>query len=221
MQRSFLFTNSQCQAEIKCLISDDDYIIGVDGGVNTLDQINLKPHLMIGDFDSANEDNRFLTQNIKQITHPPEKDFTDTELAVDYALEHKLYPIVIVNSMQERIDHVLGILASLRLLHKKNISSIVLGDKQLFLILNSNNKFLLLPGITLSLIPLSDLVSGITTTGLYYPLNNEDLTSDRARGVSNVVNNEVVEITVKSGELLLVINFSDYQQIKQFMDSIN
>ncbi len=221
MQRAFLFTNSQCQPEIKTLINSNDFIIGVDGGVNTLDQINLEPNLIIGDFDSANLDNRFLNQNIQQITHPPEKDFTDTELAIDYALKHTFSTLIIVNSMQERIDHVLGVIASLRSLYKKNISSIVLGDNQLFLILKHSNRFLLTPGITLSLIPLSDIVTGITTSGLYYPLKNENLTCDSARGLSNVVSTEEVEISLLAGELLLVVNFADYYQIKQFIDNID
>lgn len=220
MLRTFLFTNSQCHSDIKKLIKPDDYIIGVDGGINTLEQINLEPNLIIGDFDSVDLDNKYLSQNIKQITHQPEKDFTDTELAVDYALEHNFQPIIIVNDMQQRIDHVLGVLASLRFLNMKNITSVVLGDKQLFYILKQKNHFQLTPGITLSLIPLSDVVSGITTKGLYYPLKNEDLVCDRARGVSNVVSKEKVEITFDRGELLMVVNFDEFLQVKEFINNL-
>ena len=60
MHRAVLFTNSLCKPEIKQVITSDDYIIAVDGGINTLEKINLEPHIIIGDFDSANSDNRFL-----------------------------------------------------------------------------------------------------------------------------------------------------------------
>ncbi len=220
MIRTFLFTNSLCNAGIKELIKKNDYIIGVDGGINTLDQLDIKPNIIIGDFDSANLNNRYLLQSIKQITHPPEKDFTDTELAIDYALERHLSPIIIVNNMQDRIDHVFGIIASLKFLHTRKTSSAILGNKQLFIILKNINNFYLPINTIVSLIPLSDVVRGITTKGLYYPLVDEQLTSDRARGVSNLVTNENIEITVNTGELLLIINFNNFADIKDIINSL-
>lgn len=219
MPRAFLFTNSFCSAEIKSLINSNDYIIGVDGGINTLDQINLEPHIIIGDFDSANRDNRFLNLNIKTITHEPEKDFTDTELALNYAVEKGFSPLIIINNMQDRIDHVLGVIASLRYLHNHNSKALVLGDKQLFMILNKQNLLPLPINLTISLIPLTRTVTGITTQGLYYPLNNEILSSDRARGISNVVCGEKVEISLEKGELLLVVNFQEFRQVEELLKS--
>ena len=219
MLRAFLFTNSHCQPEIKRLINSQDIIIGVDGGVNTLDTINLEPHIIIGDFDSAQSDNRFLTLNIKQITHHPEKDFTDTELAIDYAMEQRYSPLIIVNSMQKRLDHVLGVIASLRYLSSKGIKALILGDKQLFIILDKTNQFTLPINTIVSLIPLSDKVSGISTQGLYYPLLNGELTAIRARGVSNVVVEELVEISLEEGELLFVVNFKEYEEVGELVRS--
>lgn len=219
MPRTFLFTNSRCKPEIKELINAQDYIIGVDGGINTLEEINLKPHIIIGDFDSAFTDNKYLSLNIKTITHEPEKDFTDTELALNYAIEQGFSPLIIVNSMQERIDHVLGVIASLRYLHNNNIKGLVLGDKQLFMILKKHNLFSLPINITISLIALSDTVNGVTTKGLYYPLNNGVMNCDRALGISNVVSSKEVEINLESGQLLLVINFQKYSQVEGLINS--
>lgn len=219
MPRAFLFTNSRCKPEIKELINPHDYIIGVDGGINTLEEINLKPHIIIGDFDSAHIDNKFLLLNIKTITHEPEKDFTDTELALNYAIEEGFSPLIIVNSMQERIDHVLGVIASLRYLNNNNVNGLVIGDKQLFMILKKDNQFSLPINITISLIPLSDTVNGVTTKGLYYPLNNGLLSCDRALGISNVVSEEKVEIVLEEGELLFVVNFQEYQEVESLINS--
>ena len=217
MPRALLFTNSSCKPEIKQLISEEDYIIAVDGGINTLEKINLRPHVIIGDFDSANNDNSFLALNIKTITHEPEKDFTDTELAINYAIEKAFTPIIIINSMQERIDHVLGVIASLRYLNFHNHSGLVLGDKQLFMMLKKKNTFSLPTKTTISLIPLSHHVTGVSTQGLYYPLNDETLRSDRARGISNLVSQEQVEISLESGELLLVVNFQDFKDVEELI----
>jgi len=214
MAKAYLFTNSLCNSSIKTLINDNDYIIGVDGGINTLDQINLQPHVIIGDFDSVDLDNRFLSLNIKKIVHEPEKDFTDTELAINYALEQKFSPLIIVNNMQDRIDHVLGVIASLRHLQRIGVEAMILGDKQLFMILKRSNKFNLPIKTTVSLIPLTNKVTGISTQGLYYPLSNEELTCDRARGVSNEVSEKIVEINLREGQLLFVVNFENYEEIK-------
>ena len=214
MTRAFLFTNSLCNPEIKSLITTDDYIIGVDGGINTLDQINLQPDIIIGDFDSADLSNRYLALDIKQITHEPEKDFTDTELAINFAQEKAFSQLIIVNNMQERIDHVLGVIASLRHLHRAGVKAMILGDKQLFMILNKANEFTLPVKTTVSLIPLSDEVLGISTQGLYYPLNKEKLTCDRARGLSNEVSDSSVRITLSEGEILFVVNFREFEEVE-------
>lgn len=65
------------------------YVIGVDKGLEMLEQLDIEPDLIIGDFDSANDGIR-----AKYVTSPdavvrekcvvlnPEKDFTDTHVAV-------------------------------------------------------------------------------------------------------------------------------------------
>ena len=64
------------------------YVIGVDKGLEMLEQLDIEPDLIIGDFDSANDGIR-----AKYVTSPdavvrekcvvlnPEKDFTDTHVA--------------------------------------------------------------------------------------------------------------------------------------------
>jgi thiamine pyrophosphokinase len=84
--------------------------------------------------------------------------------------------------------------------------------------LNKQNTFTLPINTTVSLIPLSENVKGITTKGLYYPLSGETLRCDRARGISNLVSDEKVEITMESGELLLVINFQEYQDVEELIN---
>lgn len=219
MKRAFLFTNSPCKIEIKEIITQEDYIVGVDGGINTLEKINLTPHVIIGDFDSADKNNRFLNTTIAKISHDPHKDYTDTELAINYVLDKKLDQIIIVNNMQERIDHVLGVLASLRRLHRKGIRACVIGDKQLFMILEQEVSLTLAKDSIISLIPLSDRVEGIFTKGLLYPLNNGTLLCDRALGVSNVVCEEQITIKHDSGELLLIVNYQEYNGIHRVINS--
>ncbi len=208
MKRTFLFTNSDFNATLKRVIKRGDTIIGVDGGVDTLFNIDLVPDVIIGDFDSIKLDNKYLaSDNIKKISHPPEKDFTDTELAVDYAINKDSKSIIIVNDMQNRTDHALGIIATLANLHQQGIHSMILSNHQALLFLNTSTEIKLKVGLEVSLIPFSSEVKGITTSGLYYPLKNESLYSTSARGVSNKTNSDRQTITFDQGMLLLVINF--------------
>ena len=64
---------------------------------------------------------------------------------------------------------------------------------------NNNYKYV-------SLIPLSEKVTGITTKGMKYNISNYDFYIDKeiSMGVSNEIEDEVAEITVVSGKLLLV-----------------
>ena len=57
---------------------------------------------------------------------------------------------------------------------------------------------------TVSLIPLTPTVDGITTTGLAYPLECATLYFERSRGVSNVVTQMPASVLVQSGVLLVV-----------------
>ncbi len=219
MARTFLFTNSQCDQGVKQVITPADYIIGVDGGINTLDSLNLVPNIIIGDFDSVNQSNKLLSQGILRISHPPEKDFTDTELAIEYALSQNFSSIIIVNDMQDRLDHVLGLIASLKHLKSKKCKSLILSNKQIMILLEKENNFTLPIDTTVSLIPLSDRAENITSSGLYYSLRNDILTNDRARGVSNIVCNNHVAISVGEGDLLFIINFNTFSEVVQLLSS--
>ncbi len=59
-------------------------------------------------------------------------------------------------------------------------------------------------GDTVSLLPISPLVQGITTVGLQYPLNNEDLVLFHSRGVSNVMTCKDASVEIQDGILLCV-----------------
>ena len=60
------------------------------------------------------------------------------------------------------------------------------------------------PGDTVSLLPLGGDVSGITTEGLKYPLNNEELTFGPARGISNRLEKPSAHVKLSKGLLLAV-----------------
>jgi thiamine pyrophosphokinase len=60
-------------------------------------------------------------------------------------------------------------------------------------------------GDTVSLIPLSGDATGITTSGLEWPLNDDELRLGATRGVSNVLTDEQASVCVRQGVLLCVV----------------
>ena len=61
-----------------------DLTIAADSGWNNAELLGVKPQILLGDFDSIGRDILPKAQEILQV--PPEKDLTDTQLAVDLAL---------------------------------------------------------------------------------------------------------------------------------------
>ena len=83
----------------------DAVVYAVDGGLAVADAAGILPDYLVGDFDTAEEglvmryENRCVT-----IRHKPEKDATDTELAVDEALERGAEHIVLLGATGSRMD---------------------------------------------------------------------------------------------------------------------
>jgi thiamine pyrophosphokinase len=77
------------------------------------------------------------------------------------------------------------------------------GSEEVFLIYNAagiNGK----PGDVVSLIPLNNIVTGVVTNELKYPLKNETLFPEKSRGISNVMLTNRAEVSVESGCLLCI-----------------
>lgn len=76
-------------------------IICADGGYNHAKRLNIIPDVVLGDNDSYDLN---FPDNIKHTIYPPEKDKTDTNIAVDYAIEHGADEIILFGGIGGRID---------------------------------------------------------------------------------------------------------------------
>ncbi len=192
------------------LFKPDDYIICVNGGTGHALALGYKPDLVIGDLDSLAPDHkRELEQSESQIiSHPREKDASDLELAVDYAIAMQPAEILIIGALGgKRIDHAY---INLLLLYKplcSDIPACIIDEYQEIYLLK--DKFVIEgdPGDCLSLFTLTSESCGIVTEGLQFPLKNENLHFASTRGLSNILTASRAKITIDSG-LLLVIKTS-------------
>lgn len=73
---------------IRDVIFTADRLVGVDGGNMHLRALDARPHLAVGDMDSIPEEllAEYRREGVEMHLHPPKKDATDLELALEMAL---------------------------------------------------------------------------------------------------------------------------------------
>jgi thiamine pyrophosphokinase len=188
-------------------IASADMIIAADSGAATALQYGCNPTIVVGDFDSLDE---LLLQElsergsqVRRVT--VEKNETDTELAVQAAIERGATSITLLGAIGGvRFDHTIAnilLLTSfeaveMRIVDGSSTGWIVRGpgssgiDGQV--------------GDLLSLLPLTSNTSGVRTRGLYYALHGETLYFGKPRGMSNVLTQKHAEVSLESGMLLVI-----------------
>lgn len=186
-----------------------DYIICADHGLVAAHSLGITPNAIVGDFDSTDVsvlDQYKHNSDIFIRTYQPEKDYTDTEIALDMAIEVKSTEITLLGATGSRIDHMLGNIGLLIKCLKENITAhIVDKNNKLYVInmetiLKKDNMY----GDYVSLIPMTDEVLGVSLQGFKYPLNNHRLVKEETLSISNEVIEEEARITMSSGVLLVV-----------------
>lgn len=184
----------------------DKYIICADGAAKYLVQSSIAPHLLVGDFDSIDSSHLLWMKNqgVTLEKFPTKKDATDTELAVEYAIKMKPKSITIIGALGSRQDHSI---ANVMLLNK------ILQHKIQGKIIDENNEITITDSVlevegelgeTISIIPLSNTVKGVTLKGLEYPLVNRDIPMGSTLGISNVFSSKMATIAVVEGTLLII-----------------
>jgi thiamine pyrophosphokinase len=190
-------------------IRDVDLVICADSGLDHALALGLVPHVVIGDMDSVDptslDEARRL--GISIVVASPDKDVTDTELAIAHAIGADARSLTVLAG-GDRIDHVLGILAAVAHsdLSSLDYVTVHLGADVMHIVHGGRSVSLLLEiGTTLSLLPLAGDAHGVTTSGLRWALTNETLRGSTARGVSNLTSHDTVSVSVEAGVLAVVV----------------
>lgn len=182
------------------------YLICCDRGARHLKRLAILPDAVIGDMDSIDQrDLRYYeNQGVKIIRYASEKDYTDTELALDYALQWKPKKISIFCALGGRLDHTLANIYLLMKGFDKGIDTVLMDEYCEAFILNRQCSFVREAGKTVSLLALSPKVTGINLSGFYYPLENGNLKMGETLGISNWINKGRATITIDRGKLLVI-----------------
>ena len=220
MPRIVIFANGELPnlEAARGLLQSDDYLIAADGGANHLLKMGILPEVVVGDLDSIDEDTlpELTSAGVEIKRFSKDKDETDLELALHYAVELGSSAILIVGALGGRLDQTLG---NLSVLTDPTLPGIDIrmddGVEEVFFCRASASKGKQVAsspqgevqgrsGDTVSLIPWYGSVEGVQTEGLQWPLYGETLFSDKSRGISNMLINETASIRIQSGLLLVI-----------------
>ncbi|MDP3947929.1 MAG: thiamine diphosphokinase [bacterium] len=182
-----------------------DLVLGADGGAHYADALSVTVDAIIGDLDSLSDLEKHGISKIKVISYPAEKDEIDLELALLYAEKKGADEIVIVGVMGRRMDMTI---ANILLITQPSHSSCRIrvwhGEQTGWVIKPPGEDISGHPGDIISLIPIGGYASGITTKGLKYSLNDEELSMVTIRGISNQLESPLAHIKLSDGLLLVI-----------------
>jgi len=180
--------NSNSKLFYQKLSKKVDFIIGVDGGAGKLIKCGITPDLAVGDFDSIGHDelNLLKEKGVNILQFPEDKDYSDTELAIDVALEKHFNIFILSGMLYGRIDHMLFNVSLLYMLLKKEKDACILEEKEEIYITSGKKKIKTKKGSTVSLYPMTSIVQGVKTFGLKYQLNGKALFKGKTLTLSNI-----------------------------------
>lgn len=197
-------------------VSEDDFVIALDGGLGYCDFLQVEPDLIVGDFDSMTEGELKALEVIesdypgKVIRLKPEKDDTDMLYALKHALSMGYRDFRLYGATGGRFDHTLANIQCL--LYLKNhgaVGYLMDGNGMMMVIKDEEVCFQENMEGVLSLFSLKERSEGVTIRGLKYELTDACITNDFPIGISNEFIGEKAGITVRNGELACMIRFAD------------
>ena len=192
-------------------LAHDAYIIAADSGLEHVLALGRRADLVVGDFDSVSpealEHARAAGSVIEE--HPADKDATDLELALRAAQRIGATRVTVVGAGGGRLDHFL---ANALLLIAPDWSGFELqafvGDARVIVVRRAvelNGPV----GSLVSLLALGGPARGVTTSGLRWPLANDELRPGSTWGVSNEMAATTATVTLNEGVLLAIQPHAD------------
>ena len=192
-------------------VNDGDFVIAADSGCKNLFSYcekvkRISPDIILGDMDSYDGDIKNDFPDARFISFPPEKDDTDTSLAVKFALEKGFCDIVIMGGLGGRLDHTLANAFLLEYIKDKGAKGIITDGKNITFL--AENKNFLEKGSKkyVSVIPLDREVERVTMRGFKYNMNKEKLQRCFFITVSNEFVSQKAIIEIDGGSALIILS---------------
>ena len=208
--RAVIFANGDFRQPSNPLaaLRADDYLIAANGGTHHCMALRLRPNVVIGDMDSISESVResLSREGTQFMVHPSDKDETDLELALRHAVSKGCEEILLLGILGGRLDQTLANLLVLTRPEWRPARLTAADGPDFATLLREGEevKIEAQGGDTVSLIPLSPKVGGVTTQGLRWSLQDADMELGSTLGISNETSEEVARVRIEEGLLLVV-----------------
>ncbi len=182
-------------------VGRDDFVLACDRGYAYCAREGIRPDLILGDFDSYSGE---LPAGVPVLRYPVEKDDTDTMLAVRWAGEQGFDAVRLCCAFGGRVDHLLSNVETLHYAAALGMEAEAEDDNTYLRILRPGTSMLpYREGRSLSLIALTEQVSGLTIRGAKYEVEDAVLHKPTTLGQSNAFRGDVT-IRFESGILALL-----------------
>jgi len=190
-KRAIVFANGEFHAANakRVRASNSDYLVCVDGGVRHCLGEGLQPHLLVGDLDSLDDASSASLEQLGTpcLQYPAEKDASDLELALLALAEHELVEVIVLGASGARTDH-----------HLFNWQ--LIGSRSWPFRLRVVDDY-----VDARIV---DAI-GVSVVGAQYPLNKATLNPGSTLGLSNVVKEPRLQVSIESGIVLVMLVHSD------------
>lgn len=180
------------------------FVICADGGYDNAVKFGVIPNLLIGDFDSVQNN---LPEDVETIRLKVEKDDTDTLAAVREGMRRGYREFELFGVLGgERFDHSFANLCVLQYLASQGCKAVIFdGLNRAFLLQGGRLTLSGMKGATLSVFPFGCASCEVTYSGLQYPLKHATLHCEIPLGVSNRIDKETAQVTIHSGSALILL----------------
>lgn len=214
--KSVIFLKGSCpNKKLLNLINFNVPLIAADGACSKMIRLGFSPTYIVGDMDS----NKKKCKNAK-IIHISDQNFTDFEKCLTFAQTKNLFPCLIMGINGGEIDHIIG-----------NVQVMVKYAGKFPMYFLDTYKDNNLMGVKIG-VPLADQLKLITkkktclsiiafekttlnTKGLKWEFSNGLLHIDSILGLRNSTTSDNVEISVKKGKALIILDITNFL-IKKF-----
>ena len=180
-----------------------DVVLAADSGFDAASATGVGVDVLVGDMDSVTPQH-LNTFGGEVLRFPPDKDYTDLELALDVATERGATDIMVIGGGGGRLDHELSSLLVLTLEKYAGARITARIGRAEVLVVRDRVELRGTPDEVVSLVPARDVVDGVTTSGLRWPLELATLRLGATWSVSNEFTGTAALIEVNRGVLLVV-----------------
>lgn len=194
------------EEKLRKALKERVYVAAADSGAEALEKLSTAPDLLIGDFDSISDDtlDSYRKKGIECVKFPPEKDASDSELALSILKDRGYDEIEFFGALGGRWDHSVSNLFLIYRFYQESVCVHLRGDCDARILTGTNK--IEKSSRYFSLFRISPEKTVISIRGAKYDLKREELPWASSLGLSNEWKEDVAEITVHEGAALLIEN---------------